>query len=86
MTIVMVSHDFSVVAALCPELLVLRGGRTIETGPTLDVIASPQDEYTAAWSPRFPGCADTRDPSTSSRVGTPGGAKWGTGASARRRN
>ncbi len=46
MTIVMVSHDFSAVAALCPELLVVQSGRILETGRTLDVIASPADDYT----------------------------------------
>jgi ABC-type microcin C transport system duplicated ATPase subunit YejF len=46
MTIVMVSHDFSLVAALCAELLVLRGGVVVEAGPTLDVIADPREAYT----------------------------------------
>jgi peptide/nickel transport system ATP-binding protein len=41
LTIVMVSHDLSVVAALCPELLVLDAGRIIETGPTLQTLANP---------------------------------------------
>ena len=46
MTIVMVSHDFSVVAALCPQMLVLRNGRIVEAGSTLDVIANPRQDYT----------------------------------------
>ena len=46
MTIVMVSHDFSVVAALCAELLVVRAGEIVETGATLDVISNPGEQYT----------------------------------------
>jgi ABC-type microcin C transport system duplicated ATPase subunit YejF len=46
MTIVMVSHDFSTVAALCAELVVLRDGAVVEAGPTLEVIAAPRDDYT----------------------------------------
>ncbi len=46
MTIVMVSHDFSVVAALCPQMLVLHAGKIVEAGSTLDVIANPREEYT----------------------------------------
>lgn len=46
MTIVMVSHDFSAVAALCPELVVVRSGRIVESGRTLDVIANPAGDYT----------------------------------------
>ena len=46
MTIVMVSHVFSVVAALCPEMLVLHAGKIVESGSTLEVIANPREAYT----------------------------------------
>jgi len=46
MTIVMVSHDFSAVAALCAEIVVLRDGAVVEAGPTLEVIAAPREDYT----------------------------------------
>jgi peptide/nickel transport system ATP-binding protein len=42
----MVSHDLSVVAALCRHTAVLRRGRIVEQGPTSDVLATPADRYT----------------------------------------
>jgi len=57
MTIVMVSHDLSVVAALCEQTVVLQGGRVVEQGRTADVLGSPTDPYTRrllASVPRLP--------------------------------
>ncbi len=57
MTIVMVSHDFSVVASLCEQTVVLQGGRVVEQGRTADVLGSPTDPYTQrllASVPRLP--------------------------------
>ena len=48
MTLVMVSHDLSVVAELCVDVVVLRGGRVVEAGTTADVLAAPADAYTRA--------------------------------------
>jgi peptide/nickel transport system ATP-binding protein len=46
LTVVMVSHDLSVVAALCRRTVVLRGGRVVEQGETADVLGSPREDYT----------------------------------------
>jgi peptide/nickel transport system ATP-binding protein len=46
MTVVMVSHDLGVVAALCEQTVVLRGGRVVERGDTRKVLGSPADPYT----------------------------------------
>jgi ABC-type glutathione transport system ATPase component len=57
MTIVMVSHDLSVVASLCEQTVVLQGGRVVEQGRTADVLGSPNDPYTRrllASVPRLP--------------------------------
>ena len=45
-TLVFVSHDLSVVRQVCPTIAVLHRGRIVETGPTEDVWANPQHEYT----------------------------------------
>lgn len=71
LSLIMVSHDISVVAALCDEMTVLKDGRVVETGPTLDVLANPTQAYTAALIaaiPRLP------DPSPS------GQERWDEGA------
>ncbi|RVU22520.1 ABC transporter ATP-binding protein [Streptomyces antnestii] len=46
LTIVMVSHDLSVVAALCEGTAVLERGRVVEQGETRDVLGSPGHPYT----------------------------------------
>jgi peptide/nickel transport system ATP-binding protein len=46
LTVVMVSHDLSVVAALCHRTVVLRDGRIVEQGDTADVLGSPREDYT----------------------------------------
>jgi peptide/nickel transport system ATP-binding protein len=57
MTVVMVSHDLSVVASLCTDTVVLQGGRLVEQGTTRDVLGAPKDAYTRrllASVPRLP--------------------------------
>ncbi len=46
LTVVMVSHDLSVVAALCHRTVVLRDGGIVEQGQTTDVLGSPREDYT----------------------------------------
>ena len=57
MSVVMVSHDLSVVASLCDDTVVLQGGRVVEQGPTRQVLGHPAEEYTRrllASVPRLP--------------------------------
>lgn len=46
MTIVMVSHDLAVVAALCQQSIVLEKGVVVEQGATASVLGAPQHQYT----------------------------------------
>lgn len=53
----LVSHDLTIVSALCERMTVLRAGRVVEEGPTARLLTSPRDEYTAqlvAAVPRLP--------------------------------
>lgn len=45
--LVFVSHDFSVIAALCERVAVMYAGEIVEEGPTDAVLASPRHPYTA---------------------------------------
>ena len=57
MTLVFVSHDLGVVAALCDQLVVLDQGQIVEAGPTGSVLAAPTHTYTrglVASIPRMP--------------------------------
>ncbi|MFB7737110.1 ABC transporter ATP-binding protein [Streptomyces sp. NPDC056112] len=46
LTLVMVSHDLSVVASLCERTAVLERGRVVEHGDTAQVLGRPQHPYT----------------------------------------
>ncbi len=43
---VLVSHDLTIVSALCARMAVLQGGRVVEEGPTRRVLERPEHPYT----------------------------------------
>ncbi|SEQ37351.1 Oligopeptide/dipeptide transporter, C-terminal region [Devosia sp. YR412] len=46
MTLVFVSHDIGVVAALCEKIVILEQGRIVEAGATRPILTNPQHPYT----------------------------------------
>jgi peptide/nickel transport system permease protein len=44
--VLIVTHDFGVVADLCDTVAVMREGRVVETAPAAQLFADPQHEYT----------------------------------------
>jgi peptide/nickel transport system permease protein len=46
MAVVLVTHNFGVVADICDRVAVMQNGRLVETGDVRQVLASPQVEYT----------------------------------------
>jgi peptide/nickel transport system permease protein len=46
MGVLLVTHNFGVVADLCDRVVVMNGGRVMETGATADLFDTPQSEYT----------------------------------------
>lgn len=48
LTLLLVTHDLSVVRYLCDLVAVVRAGEVVESGPVAQVLTHPQHEYTAA--------------------------------------
>jgi peptide/nickel transport system ATP-binding protein len=46
--LVFISHDLSVVRYLCSSMIVMRHGKVVEQGPTVQIFANPQHAYTRA--------------------------------------
>ncbi len=54
LSMVMVTHDISVVAYLCDEIVVMYAGQVIESGPVREVLARPRHPYTMGLRNAFP--------------------------------
>ena len=45
---IFISHDLKVVRAMADEVIVMRDGRVVESGPTERIFDQPQTDYTKA--------------------------------------
>ena len=48
LALLMISHDFAAVRAICPRVVVLDAGQVVEAGPTEEVMRAPRHARTAA--------------------------------------
>jgi len=48
LTLVMVSHDLAVISRICENVIVMKDGLIVESGPMTDVLSRPKDPYTAS--------------------------------------
>ena len=51
---VLVTHDISVVAYLCDDVVVMYAGQVVESGPVREVLARPRHPYTMGLRNAFP--------------------------------
>ncbi len=62
LTVLIVTHDLGVVAAVCDDVLVMKDGRIVETGPVDRVFAEPQHPYTKMLLAAAPVAPDAPEP------------------------
>lgn len=60
MAVLLITHDFGVVAESADTVAVMYAGRLVERGPARDVLAAPRHPYTAALLCSLPGRAGAR--------------------------
>jgi peptide/nickel transport system ATP-binding protein len=61
LAMIVISHDFSVLAQTCDRLAVMYAGRLVEIGPSGQILAGPRHPYTGVLARAFP---RTGDPSS----------------------
>ena len=54
LSLVMISHDLSVLAATCERIVVMQRGRIVEDGPSAEVMRNPRHPHTQALASAFP--------------------------------
>jgi len=62
--VVIVTHDFGVVADICDDVVVMRNGRLLESAPARRLFAEPQDGYTRALLAAAPAHLPPREPAS----------------------
>jgi len=70
MSLVLVSHDLSVIAQICDRVAVMYAGQIVELAATEDILRRPQHPYTAALLKSLPG-AVARDQPLATITGSP---------------
>jgi peptide/nickel transport system ATP-binding protein len=58
LALMIISHDLSVLAATCDQMMVMYAGRVVERGPATEVFAHPRHPYSRALSHAFPTIGD----------------------------
>ncbi|KAA1395868.1 ABC transporter ATP-binding protein [Aeromicrobium ginsengisoli] len=54
LTLVMISHDLAVLAAVCDRIVVMQDGRIVEQGKAQQILAAPTHEHTKELAAAFP--------------------------------
>ncbi|KRC65520.1 peptide ABC transporter ATP-binding protein [Aeromicrobium sp. Root236] len=54
LTLVMISHDLAVLAAVCDRIVVMRNGRIVEQGNAQQILTAPTHEHTKELAAAFP--------------------------------
>ncbi len=70
-SILLITHDMSVVAKVCDRVIVMYAGQIVESAPVDELFASPQHPYTQALLAAIPRLTQARDQPLTPIEGTP---------------
>ena len=45
MTYLFISHDLKIIKSICHEIVVMKDGIAVESGPTKEILKNPKDIY-----------------------------------------
>ncbi|MDQ7843131.1 MAG: ABC transporter ATP-binding protein [Armatimonadota bacterium] len=62
LSLLLITHDISVVAHLCDDVAVMYAGRVVEAGPVAEVFTRPRHPYTMGLRNAFPSLREHQDP------------------------
>lgn len=78
MSLLLISHNWGVISALCDRVIVMYAGRIVEEGPTAEVYAKPKHPYTQALLRSIPRWEAPQSAALAVIPGQTSGAKLGT--------
>ena len=79
MALLLITHDLGVIAEVCDRVVVMYGGRVVETGTTEEILSHPKHPYTQGLLASLPGIGD-RDVRLNPISGTvPSAVDWPEG-------
>ena len=79
MALLLITHDLGVIAEVCDRVVVMYGGRVVETGTTEEILSHPKHPYTQGLLASLPGIGD-RDVRLNPIPGTvPSAVDWPEG-------
>ena len=70
-SLILISHDVSIIAETCDRVVVMYGGKIVESGPTASVFSNPGHPYTRALLDSTPSISGPRSHLTSIPGSTP---------------
>lgn len=67
-SILLITHDFGVVANMCEKIVVMNQGRVVESGTTSEIFTSPKEEYTKKLLAAIPNLHEEKSPESKEKL------------------
>lgn len=67
-SILLITHDFGVVANMCEKIVVMNQGRVVESGTTSEIFTSPKEEYTKKLLASIPNLHEEKSPESKEKL------------------